>query len=362
MATSAMTTPIDLSLWSTDISYLKCTSFARRPEGTRGVHARAAWVPLEKFFLDHGLTLWIVAGLDALLPPDDRERAPDGLTYCHPSAINRPPVPFFPHFTPAICPARTMDGQDVMIRLVSIGADGARHREALERLSTGHTASLIGNHCIPVLKWITLEHICFAVHPLLSFSDMNISCAHENIGDLTGTLRQMLEGLQFCHDRLVAHLDCFDGNWLGNLRTYEAREPPFQPPVAGRYKPLRSLYPYKIFLIDFECAVCFSPDSEPASRLVTGPPLEGYDRPMPPEMEGTEPYDPFAVDIWQVGFCLDSTLAGILRLPPPLKALISRMRAPVAADRPSAKSALAELTALRDSFSREELEMPVHPH
>ncbi|EJD39013.1 hypothetical protein AURDEDRAFT_171812, partial [Auricularia subglabra TFB-10046 SS5] len=300
-----MSTAVDLSLWSTDIRYLRRTSYERRPEGAHGRHARAAWVPLEKFFLEHGLTLWVVAGEDGLLPPDDRERAPDGFTHWHPDSLGRPPVRFFPHWSATICPARTTDGQDVMIKVISIGADGAHHREVLERLATGRTATLIGNHCIPVLKWITLEHICFAIHPLLSYWDMNYQYAYENLGDLVGTIHQMLEGLAFCHDRLVAHLDCFDGNWLGNLNAYEGRESPYSPPVEGRYKPLRSLFPFKIYLIDFECAVSFSLDSAPSTRLVTGLPLEGYDRTMPPEMEAAEPYDPFAVDIWQLGFYFD---------------------------------------------------------
>ncbi|EJD37711.1 hypothetical protein AURDEDRAFT_173223 [Auricularia subglabra TFB-10046 SS5] len=169
----------------------------------------------------------------------------------------------------------------------------------------------------------------------------------------------MSEGLAFCHERLVAHLDCFDGNWLGNLNTYEGQEFPYSPPSERRFKPLRSLFPFKIYLIDFECAVSFSPDSVPSTRLVTGFPSDGYDRPMPPEMEATEPYDPFAVDIWQLGFYFDR-LSCLGHLPASLRALFSRMRVPVPADRPSAKTVLAELMALRDSFSPEELKMPVH--
>lgn len=113
-----------------------------------------------------------------------------------------------------------------MIKVVSIGNDGAQHREALERLATGHTAALIGNHCVPVLKWITLRHIRFVVMPLLSLFDMTFQYAYEDIGDFINTLHQMLEvsllafscsrlrthvaphaqALEFCHGRLVAHL------------------------------------------------------------------------------------------------------------------------------------------------------------
>lgn len=92
-----------------------------------------------------------------------------------------------------LCPGRTKDGRDVVIRITSIGDDSANHRLALERLSTGNVASLIGNHTVPVLQWLTLENIKFAVQPMLSPEDPTSEYCYEDVEDLLRTMLQMLE-------------------------------------------------------------------------------------------------------------------------------------------------------------------------
>lgn len=111
---------------------------------------------------------------------------------------------------------------------------------------------------------------------------------------------------------------------------------------------------------------------------MTGLPFEAYGRELPPEMETSQPYNPFAVDIWQLGSMIARALtvrrfsgvdlrsATVLtcmqfeKLPPPLAALVARMGAPDPAERPTAKGALAELTAWRASLTLEELRAGVH--
>jgi len=59
-------------------------------------------------------------------------------------------------------------------------------------------------------------------------------------------------------------------------------------------------------MIDFETAVDFPADSDPANRLVSGFPFdaiksEDYMRPRAPELREGMLYCPFRLDIWQFG-------------------------------------------------------------
>lgn len=56
----------------------------------------------------------------------------------------------------------------------------------------------------------------------------------------------------------------------------------------------------RVFLTDFEMAHEFAPDIAPTERLFVGPPIEGYQRPLSPEVASGLPYDPFKNDIWQL--------------------------------------------------------------
>ncbi len=52
----------------------------------------------------------------------------------------------------------------------------------------------------------------------------------------------------------------------------------------------------RVYLIDFETAVDFPEDSRPEERVVTGYPfpLDSYGRPVAPEFQVSDTYDPFA--------------------------------------------------------------------
>lgn len=66
-----------------------------------------------------------------------------------------------------------------------------------------------------------------------------------------------------------------------------------------------------VYLIDFEVAIEFTPESAPEERLSIGYPLgesfsdvATYSRPSPPEVVSGAPYNPFKLDIWQLGHSL----------------------------------------------------------
>ena len=55
----------------------------------------------------------------------------------------------------------------------------------------------------------------------------------------------------------------------------------------------------RVFLIDFEVAHEFPPDTPEGDRRLTGPPWEDYLRETAPEV-ALGPYDPFKADVWQL--------------------------------------------------------------
>lgn len=73
---------------------------------------------------------------------------------------------------------------------------------------------------------------------------------------------------------------------------------------------LSTVYPIRYYLIDFEFAVRFSPNTQLHERVVIGHPLlhlgfdhTTYGRDLAPEMLSNKPHDPFKTDVFQLG-CL----------------------------------------------------------
>ncbi|KZV85653.1 hypothetical protein EXIGLDRAFT_837775 [Exidia glandulosa HHB12029] len=343
------------------------------------IHPRTLWKPFESFFASHNLTLWEAGSEPGLMiPPDDRPRAPDGFLYRFPM----PDGPFwgddedgFMHTVAMMCPARTADCRDVLIRIVSMGDEGLNHRTALERLSTGNVASVIGNHAVPVLQWLTLEHITFAVLPLLSQVDPVRYYCYEDVDDVLKTMIQMLEGVAFIHSKNVAHLDLWVGNFLCNYAedfgpvTFSSQD------RAVPVPPFRSTFPFNLYIIDFENCACFDLDSDSATHRISGLPPglvdSRYNRPRYPEMKSDEPYDPFFVDVWQLGRRFHNLIFGtsedpdeepdesLRAIPPAVVALVERMTSEDPAHRPSAAAALAELKNIASKLSKAELKAAV---
>ncbi|KZV90838.1 hypothetical protein EXIGLDRAFT_719873 [Exidia glandulosa HHB12029] len=320
---------------------------------------RKLWARFEDFFSSHGLELWVESdpppgfAVSFVVPPDDRPRQLDGFSYRIPDVPDAPQR--YPHRNGTHCPARTVDGQDVMIRVVSIGSDGTNQREALLRLATGTITSAVGNPCVPVLRWLVFEDIHFAVQPFLSFIGLSQQFIFETLDNLLEVLRHMLEALQFCHDRRVAHLDVFYENWLVNLYGGPLLD---DQPQQGSEKPeptaLRTIPHFKIYLNDFECAACFDPGSDPETHLLSGMPIINYGRTIPREMRLGLPYNPFPVDIWHLAGIIQQT-QGFKRVPDSFREFVRRMRSYYADERPTAAEALADLAALRSQYDAADL-------
>lgn len=156
--------------------------------------------------------------------------------------------------------------------------------------------------------------------------------------------------------------------------------------------PFRSTFPFKVYIIDFENCVLFDEDSDPDTHVHSGPPpgfqLKTYTRIKYPEIRSDAPYNPFLVDVWQLGTRFKCLLGGYAEMPDdleepdvpweegegpedeeppvPLKSipaavvtLVDRMTAEDPAERPTAAGALAELRNILAKLNKDELKAQV---
>ena len=74
--------------------------------------------------------------------------------------------------------------------------------------------------------------------------------------------------------------------------------------VGSREKSWRSSqkHPTTYYFIDFELAIRFDPRSDQKPWVVSGLPMEGFQRVAAPEVRGLIPYCPFKADVYALGF------------------------------------------------------------
>ncbi|KAK0442410.1 hypothetical protein EV421DRAFT_1710862 [Armillaria borealis] len=315
--------------WPKTISEWRDRSW--NPEGSRPYDL---WKrePLRDFFRQNGYILWhsehelgISTGSVELIPPNDEPRRPDGytfLTQCQPGIVIYKAN--FGQVKNIHCTARTIHNQDVVIRLISIDGDatGDEHYKAIRHLSAGPTAFRGDNHALPLLNELEFNGLRFVVFPLLSIGGPWLPWYYnaDEVLDYLSQIFQVYTGVKFCHDNLIAHLDLDGDNILCNFQGHRTQpDGTFDLSIVG---PFRSHFPVRYYINDFETAVCFDKDSDPASRKITGLPnirvgrIGQYGREYAPEMFIDEPYCPFKADVWYLGrmlnFCMDINVKGFV--------------------------------------------------
>ncbi|KAI0317823.1 hypothetical protein OF83DRAFT_1171676 [Amylostereum chailletii] len=246
---------------------------------------------------------------------------------------------------------RTREGHDAIMRIIVIKDEGKQHLDILRKVSTTPQSLLSNNHTLPMLQEFYFEHLTFGIFPKVG-GNMEAAYgawAKNSVGDILDMVIQALEGLAFIHGLNVAHRDAFKDNFLVQWHPESMRT--MTVPVS---RP-------RVFLIDFEVGLEFQPDCPPASCVCIGCPLGGsftqldtYSRPRIPEMSSGEPYNPFKLDVWQLGNSLENFRSAI----EPVDEILANMASVDPASRLTADEALSRLGAIVHNMSPLSLLMP----
>ncbi|TFY71734.1 hypothetical protein EVG20_g1274 [Dentipellis fragilis] len=316
------------------------------------------WRKFRDHLRDAGATLWPHKGISILKRKPRKYVRPNGYAYVTPfrgldgyapgTAMD---LTNFQYKNELQRPATLQDGRDGIVRVVVLRDEGHTHLKILRKIANEPLALLTNNHTLPLLFEMNFDLVTFCVFPLVggghlrrAFADMYESTS---VGDLLDMVMQALEGLAFIHDLHIAHRDAFVDNFLVE----------WQPESLHMMK-VPTARP-RVYLIDFETAVMFELGCDLSECTCTGIPLgdlENYSRPVIPEMLNGQPYDPFKLDVWQLGVSLvfDTTL-------PPIEHILESMHITDAHERPYASEALLQLSRVVNNMTPQSLLIPSVP-
>ncbi|KAJ7280209.1 kinase-like domain-containing protein [Mycena rebaudengoi] len=201
------------------------------------------------------------------------------------------------------------------------------------------------NRTIPILEVITVpnENWTLLVMPYCrGFHDPPFHCPAE----VVEALQQYLEGLQFMHDNNISHFDIAPQNlMMDEKRVVPSGSHFFRPRTHTGFRGLfcwtdRCLVgPVDYYYLDFGLSMYF-PRGSPA-RTTGG--LRTF--PTIPELSGTKPYDPFKVDIYQLGLTIEQLIKAYPALFP-FAPVVTAMMDPAPAARPAPAESLARLNTI----------------
>ncbi|KAH9478490.1 hypothetical protein JR316_0008945 [Psilocybe cubensis] len=204
---------------------------------------------------------------------------------------------------------RVRDGAKVVLKRVVLAEDNV---EILQFLNTPKMREDSRNNTVPLLDVLLLPNdsgletsspSALLVMPML-FPLMSDSLPYRHVKEVLELLEQLIQGIQFLHEHHIAHRDACCGNFLMDPTnvipsSFHHAANYCQPDGKTRiiYRDRCAVAPVKYYLIDFETARFFAP----------GTGCVGYYGQVKyvPEMSGTIPYDPFKLDVFQLGDVVD---------------------------------------------------------
>ncbi|KAH9970476.1 kinase-like domain-containing protein [Russula compacta] len=193
---------------------------------------------------------------------------------------------------------RRRDGKHVVLKKV-FSEEGPHELRISRFFSSPRVARHPRNHCVPLLGVIKMPKTGqkLMVMPLLRpFNNPSF----QTFGEFVAFFTQICEGLQFMHERNIAHRDCTVNNLMfdpsgmypqGFHPTQMNRSRDFKG-RAKRYT--RTQRPPRYYLIDFGLSRQY------LSREALDEPLRGGDK-SAPEHRNRAPCNPFHTDIYYLG-------------------------------------------------------------
>ncbi|KAK6971552.1 kinase domain-containing protein [Favolaschia claudopus] len=299
------------------------------------------WVELQPFLLSVGLKL---------RPRYSPDWSPSWM---------RPPgqmqEDFFGSFKmDALDAIRVHDNEKVVLKWVETESDERKILEFLWSIEDSR------NHTIPVLNVIPLppdQKFSVLVMPYTRrFNHPAFHCR----GEFVEAMQQLLEGLQFMHEYNVAHFDIAPQNLMmeehrvvpgGSHFLLQESHTGF--PGVFSWNHRCSVGPVKYYYIDFGLSMYFPEGKDKA--LTTGT-LRTFK--TIPELSLTVPYNPFKVDIFQLGL----TMHNLIEVYPALKCfrpIADRMTSADPKDRPELGESLNELNTIANQIPKRNLKAPI---
>ncbi|KAH9954057.1 kinase-like domain-containing protein [Russula dissimulans] len=259
-----------------------------------------------------------------------------------------------PTITRAVMDAvRTRDNLPVMLKRVFTN-EGPHELSITQRFSSPELARDPRNHCVLLLDVIELPMESSAgshkvmVFPLLRPFN---SPRFQTFGELIAFFTQICEGLQFMHERNVAHRDCtannimFDPSWMypegfhpvkiDRKRTFKGK--------ATAYT--RTQRPPRYILIDFGLSRQYT------TREAMDHPLRGGDK-TAPEHRSKRLSNPFHTDIYYLGNLMREHFIKRYRGFRFMEDLVDAMTNPNPADRPRIEDVIQRFNEARRSLSQ----------
>ncbi|KAJ7078440.1 kinase-like domain-containing protein [Mycena belliarum] len=238
---------------------------------------------------------------------------------------------------------RMQDGKKVVLKRVPTKGEELK---MITYLTTPSLRSDLRNRTIPVLDIIHLLNtsLSLIVMPYCRvFNYPPFHCSNEFIEAMT----QFLDGLQFMHQHNISHYDIAPQNMVMD----ESRVVPngshfFRPRTHTGFHGLFTwnnrcaVSPVDYYYIDFGLSLYFRDGKDTALYLGT---LRTF--PTIPELSDTVPYNPFKVDIFQLGLTMEKLIDAYPDLEN-FRPVSQSMTAPVPGDRPTPADALSHLRSI----------------
>ncbi|KAJ3538566.1 hypothetical protein NMY22_g5109 [Coprinellus aureogranulatus] len=214
------------------------------------------WKYLAPFFASHGLHIYeYVHGTLRFVRPPAHPKCNNSQSEQYPWARGyheeEEDLDFNHIMAVRVWPARTDDGHEVMIRLSS-GQGESEELKVIRRLNTPEARSDSRNYTIPILNTLTVEGLVFVVMPRWHPLSFHPWIRADSVSELFDIAEMHYEGLQFMHEKRVAHRDICPPNCVMNLLCREGRT---------RYG-LRKRGEVHYAFIDFDASMAFPEDTD----------------------------------------------------------------------------------------------------
>ncbi|EPQ57119.1 hypothetical protein GLOTRDRAFT_127494 [Gloeophyllum trabeum ATCC 11539] len=166
------------------------------------------------------------------------------------------------------------------------------------------------NHTAPIYEVLQVPDDEDAVLIVMPFFRKYDSPRFDTVGEVIACIRQILQGLQFMHEHLVAHRDCNSRNiMLDPRQMYPQSFHPADPDSKRDYNGFAKYYtrtqrPPRYYFIDFGISRRYRPEDMPPSEEI----IRGGDKTAPEFNNPSGVANPFPTDVYFIGNMLREDL------------------------------------------------------